>query len=505
MVEPDSSLSPIQQEERRRVFWSFYIADKLISCGRERPAAILDEHCKLQVPCEEFAFRAGQSVKTPTLDQLTGDDPRTSLSSLDSFALSAVMTSTLGRCAQYALGEQEKHGPGGQYSPWNPNSKFSAIHSILLQLESDFSLSDGLNDKVRLNFSNVDRSIDQQRAAPFIFAHALFYLCQCLLYHPFLLKQRLENTNTKAPSSFVTQTLDGCRNAAEAMSRLIDAVKGLGSAELSTFCDPFYGYCDMVAGTIHAIFLHSLDHSVVEASMASFESSIRSLTELSYFWKSSKHMVSPKFSLILLAGLTFYKLARLKNFRANSSRYAAILDPSARVSQFSESDIADVVECLDYSRLSTTPRWKFTGEEVQLVSNLPSPFFDDFLNMLPLGYSRQDSSMMQIPPFSRSASIPTGYDTSLLGSGNNDPVHPIAFQDESIGTRNQRSSLSLSADGTQQVHSFLADSTAVQNAGTESAIGTQDLGDLAMGGSIMAMSRRMTSPAIIPHRPWYEA
>ena len=47
MVEPDSDLPLIQQEERRRVFWSFYLCDKLISCGRERPAALADDQCKL--------------------------------------------------------------------------------------------------------------------------------------------------------------------------------------------------------------------------------------------------------------------------------------------------------------------------------------------------------------------------------------------------------------------------------------------------------------------------
>jgi hypothetical protein len=47
MVEPDRDLPPAQQEERRRVFWSFYLCDKMISCGRERPAVILDDHCKV--------------------------------------------------------------------------------------------------------------------------------------------------------------------------------------------------------------------------------------------------------------------------------------------------------------------------------------------------------------------------------------------------------------------------------------------------------------------------
>ena len=72
MLESDPDLPPIQQEERKRVFWSFYIADKLISYGHERPPAVLDGSCKIQLPCDELAFRAGQYHPTPRLDGKCG-------------------------------------------------------------------------------------------------------------------------------------------------------------------------------------------------------------------------------------------------------------------------------------------------------------------------------------------------------------------------------------------------------------------------------------------------
>ncbi len=99
MLETDPELPPIQQEERRRVFWSFYIADKLISCGRERPPAILDGNCKLQLLCDELAFRAGHFHRTPRLDEVTSEDASATLNSLSPFALTTVMASILGRCA----------------------------------------------------------------------------------------------------------------------------------------------------------------------------------------------------------------------------------------------------------------------------------------------------------------------------------------------------------------------------------------------------------------------
>ena len=213
------------------------------------------------------------------------------MNSLSPFALTTVMASILGRCAQYTLGEQENSGQGGQCPPWSPKSKFSTIHSTLLQLESDFGLGESMTTKIRRDFTGVDGTIDQHRGAPLVFSHALFHLCQCLLYHPFLLKQRLIAVKAKAPLSFIVQAMDGCKAAATSLSKLMDEVKVLGCETLSTYYDPFYGYCTMVAGTIHALFSHSRDPNVVESSRLSLETSMRNLEELSLYWKSSSLMV----------------------------------------------------------------------------------------------------------------------------------------------------------------------------------------------------------------------
>ena len=71
----------------------------------------------------------------------------------------------------------------------------------------------------------------------------------------------------------------------------MDEVKALGCQTLSTIYDPFYGYCTMVAGTIHAHFSPSPDAQTVEAAKASFVSSMQNLEELTLYWKSCSFMV----------------------------------------------------------------------------------------------------------------------------------------------------------------------------------------------------------------------
>lgn len=372
MMEPDHDLPPLQQEERRRVFWSFYICDKLISCGRERPAAILDEHCKVQLPCDEILFRRGQFQPTTTLDKLHGEEHASSLSCLSPFALTTVMASTLGKCAQYALGEEEDQGQGGRFSPWNPRSKYSTLHSMLLQLESDLGLHDPLNQQIIQQFTSPDGVVDQHRGAPLIFSKALFHLCQCLLYHPFLLKQRLANMGHRAPQSFLVHAFNSCRAAASALSRLMDDVKSLCCETLTTFYDPFYGYCTMVAAAIHSLFTMSPDLVVVEHASRSFESSRQNLQELAFYWKSCASMKT-----------------RLEDFHANCLRYASLIDPSVQELRIEPSDISDLVECLDYSRMSTTVKRKPPSATAWgSLSQFPSPLFDEFVNLLPFSTTR---------------------------------------------------------------------------------------------------------------------
>lgn len=376
MIEPDEALGPVQQEERRRVFWSFYLCDKLISCGRERPATILDDHCRLQLPGDENKWRTGEYQQTPTLEHLVDDTSGSALNQLSPFAVTVVIVSLLGRCASYALGEQEEQTGNGKLSPWNPRSKYSSLHSTILQHESELGLNEPLSGKIAMSCLAPDGSIDQHRAAPLAFAHALFYLCQCLLYHPFLLKQRLARVGQRVPQSFLNQTSHSCHLAATSLSRLIGDVKSLHTDVITTSYDPFYGYLNMVAGVVHAIFMNSNDQSIRQTATASYQSSIQNLKDLSLYWTSCAMMHS-----------------RLEDFHVSSDRFASLIDPAVQDVDLSANDANDIMECLDYARMSTTPRRKsqVSSNDLPVLSQLPSPFFEELVNLLPISYSRPDT------------------------------------------------------------------------------------------------------------------
>ncbi|CAK7202664.1 hypothetical protein SEUCBS139899_005390 [Sporothrix eucalyptigena] len=410
MVEPDTSLPPAHQEERRRVFWSFYLCDKLISCGRERPATILDDHCRLRLPCDEDVWRSDTlpdaEQRPPTLGQLTADADggtaagsgsvvngggsvrhghspawsesgitTTDLSQLSPFAVTVLVTSLLGRCAQYALGEQEEQTSSGKLPPWSPRSKYSALHSAVLHLESELGLNEPVATKIArcclkktsqgststttpTSGEDLREEIDSHRAAPLAFSHAIFYLCQCLLYHPFLLWQRLAGVGQRTPQSFVLHTLSACHNAARALSQLMGDIRSLQTPLLTTSYDPFYGYSNMVAGVVHVLFLEAADPGVRQAAATGYAASLENLENLGVYWKSCARM---------RARLHDFHTATQTALAAGRPRFAHIVDPdpaalqrqqqqSPQALRLDPTDANDLMECLDYARMSTTTR-----------------------------------------------------------------------------------------------------------------------------------------------------
>lgn len=57
----------VDEEIRRRTFWSCFIMDRYLSSGKFRPQIIALDDIKLQLPCGEKAWAFGQNVITADL------------------------------------------------------------------------------------------------------------------------------------------------------------------------------------------------------------------------------------------------------------------------------------------------------------------------------------------------------------------------------------------------------------------------------------------------------
>lgn len=282
-VDPERELPPIFKEERKRTFWSVYLQDKLISLSREKTPVLRDEFCRIRLPCAEAAFREGREEDCPTLDCFVGERlEEAQVEKCCPLALIAVMASALNRVSQYALHENQYSELG---APWSPSSPYTSISASLLQLEVHFGLSEPADEALKRNCFTKDTA-DQHTTGSFIYAKALFHLAHCLLHHPFLLHQRLQRLKQRAPISFSITAWQACRMHAKALTGL----KDLRSHNV-LILPSFYGYCTMIAGTIHALSMSDDDQVIKEEAKVHFNYAIEFLHDLSRYWGHAALMV----------------------------------------------------------------------------------------------------------------------------------------------------------------------------------------------------------------------
>lgn len=285
MKEPNEWLSYVEQEERRRVFWSVYLLDKLVSCGRARPPAISDEDCHVQLPCNEQTFRDGGREKTPTLSQLLNWN--TEICAIPgNFTLTILAASILGRCARYVLHERNVD----EILPWDSRSEFATINSSLLLVESYSQIGRrSIGEMISQNLT-PDGNIDHQSLGHLIFAHVVFHLCHCMLNHPFLLRMRLKRLGSKTPTSFSSRAFQISSEHATRLSNLLEEAMQSGCHVKASF----YAYATTIAGGVHSLDFHAeraRGGQGFAGILKHFQQSLNILERMSGNWDHASNMV----------------------------------------------------------------------------------------------------------------------------------------------------------------------------------------------------------------------
>ncbi|CBX93629.1 hypothetical protein IAQ61_008295 [Plenodomus lingam] len=254
--EPHSWLLPHEAEERRHTFWSVYLLDKLMACGRDRPPVILDVDCTVRLPVNPCSFQNEFGPQPPTLAIIQEIPDMAPLEKSDHFALTIFMVSTLGQIARWAF----KHSAPETRLPWDSRSEFARISGILLSFESysdacDVDFADILN---RHFVSHGD--LDGVSAAHFIYSHVVYHVNQLLLHHPFLLRQHLQSFKANVPTGFLRAAIHKSKDHAIRMANIFRILQQYGR---DTF-PSFLGYAAVLAGMIlrlHAVHpTHMLEH-----------------------------------------------------------------------------------------------------------------------------------------------------------------------------------------------------------------------------------------------------
>ncbi|EXJ71021.1 uncharacterized protein A1O5_06014 [Cladophialophora psammophila CBS 110553] len=281
--EPDQQLPVHEQEERRRIFWSIYLLDILMSVGPNRPPSLLDEDCTVHLPCDEGLFRDGLSGgPVPTLTAVVDNPSGSNYQNLDPFAMTIIMASALGRFIRFSL----KRTLNTTHVLWDPRSKYYEVQSILLYYESHSpcaftSIAEALN-----RHHSFNDSVSPSQISHIIYSHALYHLNNCLLNHPFILYRFFQTYTVPVPLSFVQEALQRCRKHATNLLELLDDLETYGPLSHPSF----YGYCAMAAGVVHSIYEKSDDAEVAETSKKHLQAALSFLQREPVRWGHVGHM-----------------------------------------------------------------------------------------------------------------------------------------------------------------------------------------------------------------------
>ncbi|KAL4919283.1 fungal-specific transcription factor domain-containing protein [Aspergillus aurantiobrunneus] len=349
MVEPPSFLPFDEQEEMRRVFWLCYSLTRLVVCAKLPSLAFQDDECTLQLPCDEETFRAGEWACTQALNDLLTWDFQGD-KGLNAPSLAVLMVSVLGRCRQYVhWGGHQSH-----MAPWDSNSEFSELTSLLLRMEAYFQTS---NSSVATTLRN---SVATSRAnAGFdIWSRIIFHLCHCLINHPFVALQHSRPFSSRLASiKFAMRLLDTATSHARQLLDLVGLVCEAGGLSSESH---LYPYWVVVAGGILSLVSHCKRSNTDAEASQYFNRSLLLLKQLDSTWFYSANMA-----------------LNLHDFHVNHARtFAAFLDPTC-----SSEDIDPVAEqvvwtVLDHERIGllVSKRSDTSGSH---VPGSPSSIFGD--------------------------------------------------------------------------------------------------------------------------------
>ncbi|KAJ0423054.1 hypothetical protein BJY00DRAFT_299973 [Aspergillus carlsbadensis] len=348
MDEPSIWLPPVQQEERRRTFWSIYLLDKLISCGRNRPLMMHDRDCHVLLPCREDALQDTPIKWQLSLHELL--DWNAQLTDEPSpFAMTILMASIVGRCTRYLCSGKD------ETAPWDMKSEYSCINALLLLLESHVKTDVAARLKEMAGGVQGDEHIlrmQQETLNQHIFAQVLFHLCHCLLNHPFFLHNCFRPYRSKVPRSFATRAIQTAVDHATLLVQLLQSASEVGVRTESSF----YTYSIAVAGGILSL-ASNAEHSPVNCQRSdmldNFKRTVGMLDRLARIWPNAANMAT-----------------RLRDFHAKSQYFSSLLNPVDSTSDLDPASVEILWSILEYAVLGAAPSTNSPGNSLDMLSFL---------------------------------------------------------------------------------------------------------------------------------------
>ncbi|EPS28710.1 hypothetical protein PDE_03656 [Penicillium oxalicum 114-2] len=301
MLEPSEHLPALERDERRNLFWSLYLLDRFVCCSFQRPPAIKDADCLLNLP---NYGDSGKRERTLTLKELLDENARDTSLRPGMFGISIALVSVLGRTIKCMM-----NGENDTEKPWLAGSEYQRIYSDLEYLKVlavNNSPAAAAQGHASTHSPSQMQDRERERIAHMVLSHTLYHLAHCILSHPYLLGLRVRSTsNSQAPRGWLRDSRAACVVHAGALITVLVEAKAAGYMPLPSV----YSYCILVASTVQALHLHSADPALSRSAAEYLKTSLEYLGDISELWTNAQVMVNalkffslqcPRYSHLLL-------------------------------------------------------------------------------------------------------------------------------------------------------------------------------------------------------------
>ncbi|KAH7064098.1 fungal-specific transcription factor domain-containing protein [Paraphoma chrysanthemicola] len=355
--EPDGSMPINEAEERRHTFWSVYILDRLSSCGKNRPFVLLDSDCTSRLPLNRNPALDETASQAPTLAEIHDIPDQAPLKNTDHFALTIFMVSAFGDIVRWAF----NHSAAKSRPPWDARSNFARIKGVLTSFESYSEACDGNFAEILDRDFLFDGVLNDRAVCHFAYAHLLYHVNQCLLHHPFIVRQQLKSLVVKIPVSFLRNAVAKSKEHAVQVTTILHILQQRGCKTYPSF----YGYGAGLAGTIHRLHARNSRSTDAWAAEANFDACTQFLDQQPVVWESYRR----------ISGV-------LKDFEPSTALATSLLSHSLDSIPYDSVTEEDLWQMCDYSWLTNSARRPSMSNEtptkpkLNFLATTPSPELD---------------------------------------------------------------------------------------------------------------------------------
>ncbi|KAI0914083.1 hypothetical protein F4823DRAFT_621851 [Ustulina deusta] len=301
--EPDAKAttnSPVLSEVEIRTMWTYFAIDKLLSCGRQRPAMMKPEDIEVRMPQSEEAFVFGAEPREALSFEDLMRDPslrkRTSSTGFH-FCILVRGLDIWHKIHSWIVdgGRKQPRMTQPEHCPWKPTSHWAKMKEQLVVWRED------QDPRLKYPETKVATHVHFRQGEVFAYINLLYYLCLIFLrreYIPLLPIAEREPRgpidppfySEEAPPGWWRQNTDELFAAAAQLSYIMRDLNNLDIA-LHT---PFTGLCVFTSALLNRYVvtfphMHRLEERELRRQLA--EENLADLEKIAKLWRLGEEWV----------------------------------------------------------------------------------------------------------------------------------------------------------------------------------------------------------------------